>query len=184
MDNTIKLYDNVPILGEITANFWYQSDEKIRKMNIFLSNLAKRFPSHRKEILKYHKKGVLISQDKHKNVIASAGLGRVAGTLVGDITTLPEIDKAVFGTGSGTPSVNDTSLFTEAHRNDIFSGTYDKGVAYLTAILTETEYVGTITEFGNLINNQYLWSHIAGFSWVKTGTVSMTIDCQYTFYSV
>lgn len=93
------------------------------------------------------------------------------------------------GTGVGTPGASDTTLSTEAYRNDTASCTDSSNILYLTAYYTETECDGTYTEFGNFIGGTddpdtgSLWSHIAGFSWVKPNTAVLVVSCQYTFAS-
>lgn len=137
--------------------------------------------------------GETIREVRKENVICNAGFNAICKRLDGDNTYTGEVTHMLFGTGTGTPDASDTTLFNETYRNTTASGTDSSNVVYLTAFLTETEYPSsgsvTITEFGNAIDGSssadtgQLWSHIAGLSWEKDTSTSLTVDCEYTFTS-
>ena len=140
--------------------------------------------------MKYYILGALVKEDYHKNVICNDGFNALTKILTGDFTYTGEINKALLGTGSGTLAATNTTLFTEAYRNDQASGTDSSNIAYLTAYFTETEVTGTFTEFGNCIDGTgtadtgQLWSHIDSLNWVKDNTTVLVVSQKYTFASV
>ncbi len=185
----MKLNTNIKIKGEITAKFWQQKNPLLKRWNILIEKLIKLFPKQRKNLLKYYSLGELVKVERKTNIICNAGFSRVCGVLTNDLSIANGINYMLLGTGSGTPAVGDTTLFTEAYRNATGSGTYQDNIAYLTAYYTQTEVTGTFTEFGNAIDGSasadsgYLWSHIAGLNWVKDNTTSLVVDCKYTMSS-
>ncbi|MDD4609453.1 MAG: hypothetical protein PHY71_04785 [Bacteroidaceae bacterium] len=181
---------NVKIIGEITATFRVQDNELLKKYNSFLEKLYSIGAISKKTLYKLRANGRIVKQDFKKNVICNAGFNAITKLLTGDTTYTGEINKALLGTGVGSASASDTTLITEAYRNDIASGTDSANIAYLTAFFTEVEVSGTFTEFGNCIDGTgdpdtgQLWSHLAGLNWVKDSVTSLTIDCKYTFQSI
>lgn len=196
-----SINQNVKVLGEIKAKAYDQStlnfiQKKINK----LVNWAKSEKSPRlirdyikKNFLSFYQFGKLKYADEHKNVICNAGFNAITKLLIGDTTYTGEINKALFGTGSGSASASDTELINETYRNDVISGTDDSNKALLTVLLTEVEYPPsgsvTITEFGNCIDGTattdsgQLWSHLTGLSWSKDTSTAIVVSCQYTFAS-
>jgi hypothetical protein len=178
---------NIKITGEITAKFYNQKNLSRGKkiVNKMILRLRKRIPA----LMKLYFLGEKTREDKHKNVICNAGFAKITEALGNNEAKTIYINKMALGTGTGTPAATDTTLFTEAYRNDTASGTDVSNVLYLTAYYTETECDGTYTEFGNFIggtgdaDSGSLWSHIAGLNWVKSDTVVIVISCKYTFQS-
>lgn len=192
----MKLEKNIKVLGEITAKAYDQStlskfEKRINKVIEWAKlngpAFVRRFVN--KHFLKLYRFGQLSFVDEHKNVICNAGFNAITRLLTGDTTYTGEINKALLGTGAGSASASDTTLGTEAYRNDIASATADANIAYLTAFFTEGETSGTFTEFGNCIDGTasadtgQLWSHIAGLNWVKDTNTALVISCKYTFAS-
>lgn len=198
----MNLNTNAKVLGEITAEFYDQStllaiEKQINKIvDWFRLRLIDKMPkfikrAFYKNIKKIYRFGKLTKIDEHKNVICNAGFNAITKLLTGDVTYTGEINKALLGTGAtGSASASDTTLETEAYRNDIASATDDSNIAYLTAFFTEGEVSGTFTEFGNCIDGTasadtgQLWSHIKGLNWVKDTNTALVISCKYTFASV
>ncbi len=174
--------EKIKIKGEITARLYDQSNLS------FLSRLWNKFVLRLGlDKKRWYILGRLKMVDVQTNVICKPGLEAIGTRLTGDNTYTGEVNKMALGTGTPTPSVNDTTLETESYRNDTASGTASDNVTYLTAYYTETEVTGTFTEFGNFIDGTdsadtgQLWSHIAGFSWEKDDTTTLVVDCKYTF---
>lgn len=184
----MQINQSVACMGEITAKFYDQSALWVwqRWFNAILRLSRAKWPN----LMRFYQLGRLIKVDKRKNIICNAGFNAITRRLANDATYTAIINKMLLGTGAGTPAASDTQLFTEAYRNAVASGTASANVAYLTAYYTETEVTGTFTEFGNVIdgtasaNTGQLWSHIAGLNWVKSNTVTLVVDCRYTFASV
>jgi len=132
------------------------------------------------------KGGKIIWEDRRENVICRAGLARLAGILTGDITTLPAINYCALGTGTATPTTDDTKLQTETYRNLVASGYSDQYLAYFTAYFNETETSGTFKEFGVFINGTasadsgYIFNHIGGLTWVKDTATTLSVDIKFT----
>jgi len=179
---------NVEVLGEITAKFYDQTTlYKWQKLfNKFISAFRKQWP----RMMRMYQLGELIMVDKHTNVICDAGFNAVCRRLANDITYSGLINYMLSGTGAGSAAATDTQLITEAYRNAVASGTASGRIAFLMAYFTETEIDGTFTEFGNVIDGEagadtgLIWSHLAGLNWVKTNTMALVVDCQYSFASV
>ena len=194
------LEQKTKVVGEIKAEFYDQStlSETDKKINKVLESIKKKLlPKLRgrlraefyKRYQKTYRLGNKIGEDKKKNVICNAGFNAITKLLTGDTTYTGEINKALLGSGVGSASASDTTLITEAYRNDIASGSEDSNIAYLTAFFTEAECSGTFTEFGNCIDGTgtvdtgQLWSHLAGLNWVKDTNTALVISCKYTFAS-
>jgi hypothetical protein len=180
--------NNIKAIGEIKAEFYNQNSLKMwqRALNHFLLKYREAHP----EVMKLYQLGSLVKSDEHKNVISVNGFNAVARRLSGDTTFSGIVNKMILGTGNGVPAETDTQLFQESYRNDTASATASGKVAYLTAYFTETECVGTYTEFGNVIdgtngiNTGQLWSHIAGLNWVKNNTTVLVVSCKYTLLNI
>lgn len=184
----MNIKQNVSVLGEITAQFYDQSNltwvDKL--FNQGIDKLRKKFP----RLIEFYRLGKLIKTDKRKNVICNAGFSIITHALGNNDSHNCYINKMALGTGAGTPAAANTTLFTEVYRNDTASGTDVSNVLYATAYFTEIECNGTYTEFGNFIggtasaDSGSLWSHIASLNWVKTNTIVLVVSCKYTFASV
>jgi hypothetical protein len=178
---------NVKVLGEITAKRYDQSTLTWieRLFNRGIEKLRKQFP----KLIEFYRLGKLLDVDYHKNVICNAGFATLTHALGDNNAHNCYINKMALGTGTPTPAATDVKLTTEAYRNATASGTDVSNVLYCTAYFTETECNGTYTEFGNFIGGTAsadtgsLWSHIAGFSWVKSNTIVLVVSCKYTFAS-
>lgn len=182
--------ETIKIKGEITAKFWKQNNPLLRRWNRVIEFLMRVIPRKRSWFFRnFYYSGKMIAEDKRNNIICNAGLSRVAGGLADDLV-LSHINMMILGTGSGVLNANRTTLFNEFYRNGTASGTHQNNICNLTAFFTQTEVVGTFTEFGNVIagtttaNTGHLWSHIAGLNWMKDNLVTLTVDCKYTFQSV
>ncbi|MEI8360940.1 MAG: hypothetical protein WCG01_02335 [bacterium] len=179
-----KLDQNIGATGEIKAEFYDQSN--LAEWQVALNKVLLKCRKYQPSIMKLYQLGQLVRAEEIKNVICANGFNAVARRLAGDTTYTGIINKMILGTGSGTPAETDTQLFTETYRNNTASATASGKVSYLTGYFTETECVGTYTEFGNCIdglagaNTGQLWSHIAGLNWVKTNTVVLVVSCKYT----
>ena len=177
----------VQVLGEITAKFYDQSN--LKKWQKYINRAIIKLRSAFPDLMKYYQLGDLQATDFRRNVICKDGFNAITKRLAGDTTYTCEINKAILGTGSGTVSSDDSTLFTEAYRNDMASGSDDENIAYLTAFFTESEVSGAFTEFGNCIDGLVdvdtgkLWSHIAGLNWVKDLNTVIVVSCKYTFAS-
>ena len=175
----------IKITGEITARAYNQ--KTLNPLQRLWNKLVIAFELNKK---RWYILGELIWVDERTNVICNAGLNAICKRLHGDTTYTGEITKMALGTGTPTPAVGDVKLATESYRNDTASGTSSTNIAYLTAYYTEAECNGTYTEFGNFIDGGagadtgQLWSHTAGFSWVKDATTVLVVDTKYTFASV
>jgi hypothetical protein len=181
--------ENIKLTGEITASFYDQRALFFwqRFLNKFILMLRSKYPA----LMRLYQLGTLKFVDEHKNVICNNGFNAFCKLLHGDTTYTGEINKMALGTGAtGAAAATDTTLETEAYRNDTASGTDDDNVAYLTAYFTESEVDGTFTEFGNFIDGTgsadsgRLWSHLKGLNWVKDDLTVLVVSCKYTFASV
>ncbi len=190
----MNINEKVGVLGEITAIAYDQRNltKAQRGINKIIQSLRSQFPEWARKInlMKAYQLGPVLFKQEFKNVICNAGFNAITKRLSGDTSDTGVINKAILGTGAGTPVASDTQLFTESYRNDIASATEASNIAFLTAYFTETETSGTFTEFGNCIdgtgtaNTGLLWSHIAGFSWAKDTQTVLVVSCKYTFASV
>jgi len=183
-----QIQQKVGVKGEVTARFYNQSTLNLfqRKYNKLVKWLAK----NNRGLMKHYILGELQRTDVKTNLICNIGFEAVCKRLAGTLTYTGEITKMALGTGTGSAAVGDTTLETEAYRNDSASGTASSNVAYITAYFTETECSGTYKEFGNFIDGAagadtgQLWSHITGLTWVKDAVTAVVVDCKYTFASV
>lgn len=119
---------------------------------------------------------------KYENVVTKA-----AWTMIANNFTDPTpdnsmlINKAVLGTGTNAPNVNDTQLQTETYRNNLASKSNVQNIAYATAYFNATEVTGTFREAGlvvdgtNTANTGLLVSHVA-INITKTTSQTLTMD--------
>ena len=186
----MELKEKIRIKGEITAKFYDQTT--LSWFDRIINRFLRKIITSPQTLAKFYRLGKLRTVDYRTNVICNAGFGAITKILTGDTgyTGNGEINKALLGTGSSTPSASDTTLDTEDYRNDMASGTASGNVAFLTAFFSETECSGTYTEFGNVIDGEagadtgLLWSHIAGLNWVKDTSTVIVVSQKYTFASV
>lgn len=175
---------NISIKSEITARAYNQST--LNSIQRFWNKIVLGFHLNKK---RWYILGELKWTDLRTNVICNAGFNAICKRLDGDNTYTGEITYMALGTGTPTPAAADTTLATEVYRNATASSADSANVVYLTAYYTEAEVNGTFTEFGNFIDGTagagtgQLWSHVAGFSWVKDALTVLTVSCKYTLIS-
>ncbi|MCP4273019.1 MAG: hypothetical protein GY781_13840 [Gammaproteobacteria bacterium] len=129
--------------------------------------------------------GLILGYTEQKNLITTAGRTVLARLLSGDATYSGEINYGLLGTDNTAPTNGDTTLGTEVYRKLASSQTYSANISYVDFYYNATETTGTYEEFGNVIDGTasadtgQLWSHIATGGWVKSGTESLFVSCQY-----
>mgnify|MGYP006863458655 CR=1 FL=1 len=130
--------------------------------------------------------GLVLGHTEQQNLITTVGRTVLARLLSGDATYSGEINYGALGTSSTAVANSDTTLGTEVYRKIASSQTYSDNISYVDFYYTATETTGTYEEFGNFIDGTasvdtgQLWSHIVTGGWVKSGTESLFISCQYT----
>lgn len=147
----------------------------------------------RKVMYELYTKGEVVEERSYSNVICNDGFEAVGKQLAGTTTGALELNYMAFGTGTGTPSASDSTLFSEQYRATTSSASASGNELIATVFISESEYPSsgsvTITEFGNFIEGSSskdtgsLWTHIAGLSWTKDNSTSLTVDCSYVFSS-
>lgn len=104
--------------------------------------------------------GKVVDTQTYENIVCNAGLEVLLKKAVGEYAETCRIDKAVLGTGTTEPTVEDTTLETEVYKNNVISGTVKDNVLYVDAYLNPTEVVGHFKEFGYLIDDEYLFNRV------------------------
>jgi hypothetical protein len=132
-------------------------------------------------------RGVLLDYKEQHNIIVTRGRAVLAERLAGGTTYTGEINYGALGTGiSPVPTNASVKLDTEAYRKIAASQTFDDNIVYIDFFYEATDWSGTATEFGNFIDGTAsadsgrLFSYIATGGWVKSGTASLFVSCQYT----
>lgn len=122
---------------------------------------------------------------RHKNLVVTVGRKVLAMLLAGDVTYSGEINYGALGTGETAPANGDTTLETEAYRNQTASAAFDDNIAYITFFYTADETNGTYKEFGCFIDGSagadtgQLFNHVA-VDWTKSDTETLTVDLIFT----
>jgi hypothetical protein len=130
--------------------------------------------------------GVVLSVEETHNIIVTDGRGALCSRLAGDTTYTGTINYGLLGTG--TPNVVNGAhqLVGEVYRKTFASHAASGNVAYIDFFFAATDWNGTATEFGNVIdgtatvNTGKLFSYVATGGWVKTSLQSLFVSCQYT----
>ena len=108
-----------------------------------------------KATLRDAKTGQVKRTEFYYNTIASVGLNLIAEFLGNETPTTSAGLSPNFcgvGTGTTTPTVNDTQLQTETKRNLVSSKSSSGNVAYITGFFGSSDVSGTLTEVGLFIN--------------------------------
>ena len=130
--------------------------------------------------------GAVIKHTEQHNLITTAGRAVLCNLLAGNTTYSGQINYGLLGTGTPNVVNGATQLVTEAYRKTFSSHTSSGNIAYIDFFFAATDWNGTATEFGNVIdgtasaNTGQLFSYIATGGWVKTALQSLFISCQYT----
>lgn len=159
-----------------------EKGEATIKVNIQMYKLPDVTLEEAKELIKGRKPDF----EKH-NIIVTVGRAVLAERLAGGTTYSGEINYGALGTGvAPSPANGDTTLDTEAFRKLAASQTFSDNIAYVDFFYTASDTSGTFTEFGNFIDGLagvdtgQLFSYIATGGWVKSGSESLFVSCQYT----
>lgn len=176
------------LVGNYRACFYKQENKILQKWNDFIIGIMRKTNINLKNLLIFS----LQSVDYRKNVICVAGMTRLAKALAGNNTNLSEttINYCALGTGAGTPTTNDTTLFTESYRNLPGSRESSDNLVYMTAYFTPSETSGTFTEFGTFIdatataNSGQLFGKLGSLNWVKDSSTYLLVDIIYTLQTV
>lgn len=136
--------------------------------------------------------GKILWEDVRKNVVCLSGLNLIAQNLAGINSVgrdnFLKITHCAVGTGTATATTNDTKLQTEVYRNVPTHSNSGNQVS-LTCYFDQTEPTGTWTEFGVFIqgtataDSGYIFNHLSGLNWVKTGTTEIQVDVVFTLAS-
>ena len=120
---------------------------------------------------------------EYDNVITRAAWEMIANNFVDPTPTKSMfLMEAGLGTGTNTPSIEDTALQTEVYRNNLVSKSQDAGspnIVLATAHFNATETSGTYREAGIFTEDNVLVSHVA-INVSKTLSQTVTLDFSLT----
>ncbi|MFA7468729.1 MAG: hypothetical protein WCY82_10775 [Desulfotomaculaceae bacterium] len=91
--------------------------------------------------------GETIKTQTHKNLVTDTGLSAIAGVFVGAIPADSAVHLAM-GTGTQSPSKNDTALNTEGFRRVVSTRRHQNNVIYLRFFILSGQAVGAWSELG------------------------------------
>ena len=129
--------------------------------------------------------GQITSDNTYENLITTVLKAMVAARLAGGSADT-DITYGALGTGSGTPAIGDTTLFTELVRKVFASISSSGPIVSTTAFFGAAEGNSTLTEyagFGNgatgAADSGTMANHVA-ISEVKSSSETLTVESKYT----
>ena len=134
------------------------------------------------------KTGKELRRSHYKNLITSAGVIAIARRLINEGAVANEgiITYGATGTNATAPAISDTTLGTELERKLLSVTSRSTNVATLRTFFTESESVGTLTEFGLFgedasaaADSGTLFEH-AAISETKTANETLTVEVEIT----
>ena len=176
---------NVGVVCNIFADVHRQDNPVFRAYNAVLEGMYNLGLISRTTLFENYKKGKVVRKYKKKNIIAHVGFEVFWKILAEEYAGAGALNYMALGTGVGTPTTADTTLFTEVYRNVRAGSAVSSNVGIYTAFFTESEIDGNFKEAGNFIDGTaaadsgILFSKIQ-VDWVKSNLESLTVQCRYT----
>lgn len=170
---------------------------KAQELDSKIATLLRRKPWAQEEIHRAIKEIQFRFAEKEfavENIITLAGRNAVALRLAGVNTYTGNITRGAVGTGRLGAAASQTQLSAEIFRTTVASvdtTNAANGIVIVSFFYSATDFVNSnVNEFGNFIdgiataNSGQMFSRIVFPSAInKTGTKSLTVDCEYTLSS-